>query len=290
MQETYTITFITPCFCGGADPSRAEARVSAVRGELRWWFRVLGGSREQEQQVFGGISLNPALASAFLMRFFIKKPSDEKWWNKKLSPKEGGYLWYFIKASDRWNKECAISPGSSCEIQFIWQRDPCERDPQLFTLWNNAKEAFLCFGSLGYRATRCAGAFQWEKAPKTLEEWQERINQLLCPAGFLFHFPQDAKARDWWGLVKKAEDYLKNLRKCYSARSRNRHRPTPLGLDNPRQRSALLLRPIQVAFPQKEFHLLVLEAPHERVLGENTLTEWRSGPILSQITEDFHEL
>ncbi|TFE65724.1 hypothetical protein [Methylacidiphilum caldifontis] len=134
---------------------------------------------------------------------------------------------------------------------------------------------------MGYRATRCAGAFQWGKAPKTLEEWKERIRRLLCPAGFFFDFPQGASARDWWGLLKKAEDYLKDLRKRYPARIGNRDLPTPLGLDNPKQRSALPLRPIQVAFPQKEFHLLVLEAPHKRVLGENTLKEWKSGSILS---------
>ncbi|WP_166792913.1 hypothetical protein [Methylacidiphilum caldifontis] len=52
MQELYSITFLTPCFCGGAEQNVAETRASAVRAELRWWFRVLGGTKEQEKQVF----------------------------------------------------------------------------------------------------------------------------------------------------------------------------------------------------------------------------------------------
>ena len=35
---------ITPAFCGGAIPeTQAESRAPSIRGQLRWWFRVLGG-------------------------------------------------------------------------------------------------------------------------------------------------------------------------------------------------------------------------------------------------------
>jgi CRISPR type III-B/RAMP module RAMP protein Cmr1 len=36
------ITFITPCFCRGADCSDSgepEIRPASIRGQLHWWFR-----------------------------------------------------------------------------------------------------------------------------------------------------------------------------------------------------------------------------------------------------------
>ena len=52
--KPYTVELITPCFCAGADQTTAEIRAPSIRGELRWWFRVLGGTPEQERAVFGG--------------------------------------------------------------------------------------------------------------------------------------------------------------------------------------------------------------------------------------------
>ncbi|TAE90912.1 MAG: type III-B CRISPR module RAMP protein Cmr1 [Verrucomicrobia bacterium] len=39
----YQLEIITPCFCAGADQGIAEIRAASIRGQLRWWFRVLGG-------------------------------------------------------------------------------------------------------------------------------------------------------------------------------------------------------------------------------------------------------
>ena len=283
MKESYTITFLTPCFCSGAQQDKAEARASAIRGELRWWFRVLGGSREEERKVFGGLDpKGKPLGSSFRVRFFFKKESSERWWEKKSG---GAYLWYFLKDSKppRWQEKGAIAPGSTCLIELFWQRDPGQWGQGVFTRWSAAKEAFLHFGSLGYRATRCAGAFQWSGAPTTEEEWKRKIEELLRPAGFRFDFPQEVCAGDWRRLIKQAEQYLKNLREKNPARKRSKPNPTPLGLDSPRQRSALLLRPVQVASALTKYRHLVLEAPHSRVLGEKTRSVWPTGPILKQL-------
>lgn len=61
-SETFHLELITPCFCGGAEPEKqAEIRAPSIRGQLRWWFRTLGGFKslapmpvhEQEAMVFG---------------------------------------------------------------------------------------------------------------------------------------------------------------------------------------------------------------------------------------------
>lgn len=39
----YTFTFLTPCFCGGADQhERAELRSASIRGVVRWWHTAAG--------------------------------------------------------------------------------------------------------------------------------------------------------------------------------------------------------------------------------------------------------
>ena len=45
---------VTPMFIGGASPNgEAELRPPSIKGMLRWWFRALGGSRDEEERIFG---------------------------------------------------------------------------------------------------------------------------------------------------------------------------------------------------------------------------------------------
>ncbi|MCL2104631.1 MAG: type III-B CRISPR module RAMP protein Cmr1 [Kiritimatiellaeota bacterium] len=41
---TNRLSFITPTFLAGANQNTPEIRASSIRGQLRWWFRVLGGT------------------------------------------------------------------------------------------------------------------------------------------------------------------------------------------------------------------------------------------------------
>src|SRR5437667_3497499 len=75
---TFHIELITPCFCGGAEPERqAEIRAPSIRGQLRWWFRTLGGFkslegkmsvREQEAMIFGSTAGEEAQAGKLIVR------------------------------------------------------------------------------------------------------------------------------------------------------------------------------------------------------------------------------
>ncbi len=57
--KTYNIELLTPCFCAGADQTKAEIRAPSIRGQLRWWFRALGGTPQGEKEVFGGVHALP---------------------------------------------------------------------------------------------------------------------------------------------------------------------------------------------------------------------------------------
>ncbi|MTI96658.1 MAG: type III-B CRISPR module RAMP protein Cmr1 [Firmicutes bacterium] len=71
-RETFKCEILTPMFCGGADPQKAELRASSVKGVLRFWWRALHGHlplselRKQEGQIFGsteGIGKSKVLLS-----------------------------------------------------------------------------------------------------------------------------------------------------------------------------------------------------------------------------------
>lgn len=63
MIQKYTLQFITPCFCRGADGKTIELRGNSIKGALRFWFRAIGcfneledtrDMKEKEAEIFGG--------------------------------------------------------------------------------------------------------------------------------------------------------------------------------------------------------------------------------------------
>ena len=49
------LEFLTPCFCAGVDKTKPEVRAASIRGQLRFWTRLLFGSADAEYLLFGGI-------------------------------------------------------------------------------------------------------------------------------------------------------------------------------------------------------------------------------------------
>ena len=91
------IEFITPAFLAGADQNVPEIRVPSIRGELRWWFRALGGTQSEEAELFGSVHMNVS-ASAVVLRVSDVAP---KFGPDISAPQESdkGYLYYFAKVS-----------------------------------------------------------------------------------------------------------------------------------------------------------------------------------------------
>src|ERR1043166_7335138 len=61
------IQLLTPCFCRGAYRDQPEIRAPSIRGMVRWWFRALGGTPDQEKALFGGVHAG-AVASRLVFR------------------------------------------------------------------------------------------------------------------------------------------------------------------------------------------------------------------------------
>lgn len=282
--QTYKIELLTPCFCAGADQAKAEIRVPSIRGQLRWWFRALGGTREEETAVFGGVH-GKVSASSIILRIcdVTRGPQWAPFTMKMGSP--GAYIWYFTSVAGdkkRWwqtppNQERAgvvnpdghLPPGTTFHLDFAWRRNPGE---QLKAAFDKALEAWCRFGAIGMRATRGMGAVRCETFDGALENYKQAASRIMNQSEFAVRWAEKSSDK-WEQVIFDAEKWLKNdLRKQYNAKKCD----SPLGRDNPRQTSAVYFRPVKA---DDKYVLLVFEAPHEKVLSQNSRTDQ---PVISK--------
>lgn len=263
-RTTYEIEFLTPCFCAGADQTHAELRAASIRGQLRWWFRCLGGSPAEERVVFGGVHGDNPTTSTLAIRV-LKQPSGGAHdWYKQI-PKQGvearAYLLgFFCGRTGRLNSKGAIPPGSRATVEIIFKRPPLPR--LLQTL-----RTFFSVGALGFRATRAAGALTSPQHALTAQSWTTLANELRA-AGFHVALLQDDFGNDWVRLLRFAGDLLKNKLRGKGGlgigAGRGGTRPNALGSADPRQSSVLHLRPVRI---DGKLRIALIEAPHNRILG-----------------------
>lgn len=268
IRSTYTLEFIMPCFCTGAEQGRAEVRASSVRGQLRWWFRALGGSALDERTVFGGVA-GTASASCLVVRIANLKPGPI--WNPpRIDPNApDSYVWHFASVSGkapgsgrsslgpRWTSAGATPPRATFTLELL-QRRPLA--PPLQSQLDFAVRCFLQLGAIGLRATRGLGTFACREEP-----FNPSILPELHARGFASELRSksldspDAIAREIGGL-------LKGTRKALNMKA---ERSSPFGTSSPRQSSAIYFRPVRATPEAREHHLVIFEAPHAKVLAPN---------------------
>ncbi len=271
-KETYTLTFLTPCFCAGANQSTAEIRPSAIRGQLRWWFRALGGTREEERNVFGGIGKKEedVRSSAVVIRVSNIEPGKQ--WNPPPVNQNdtSSYVWYFAsvsgteghgKTGPRWNSTAVISPESTFKLRLLFQRPLPE---QLEAKFQDTLTCFLMLGGIGLRVTRGLGAFHCQETPFSMEI----IRPILQGADFAIEDQGLTGGLD--ATVKRMGSLVKGTRKVkgWTNDAKNKtETPSPMGTSGKRQTSAIYFRPVKHG---NGLQLIVFEAPHTRVLGEES--------------------
>lgn len=170
------IEILTPCFCRGAYRDQPEIRVPSIRGMVRWWFRALGGTPDEEKAVFGGMKRfgdklkNEVIASHLVFRvrdIVARKASPDP---ATLPHKSGGLA----------SPQAAFQAGARFRLEVFSRYGAIH--PQLQRKVENALEVWTLLGSLGLRANRGGGSI-WPadgSAPKTPAELRQRLNQLGC--------------------------------------------------------------------------------------------------------------
>lgn len=265
IHRTYNIEFLTPCFCAGANQIHAELRPSAIRGELRWWFRCLGGSLAEEKRVFGGVHGDTPLASSLSVRSQVQSETGQRDWHSRGNIPLNGMeprtylLGFFCGRTQRLQQGGAMPPGCKARVLLTFRHPP---SPRL----ELALRAFFSIGALGFRATRAAGAIASEEHALSAGAWGELAAELVN-AGFNVLL-LDEEFPDWVRLIYRAGDLLKNRLRSRNglgiSAGKSGGNPNALGSADPRQASALHLRPVRV---DGALRLALIEAPHHRVLG-----------------------
>ena len=161
------ITFITPCFCRGADCSEngnPEIRPASIRGQLHWWFRALGGTPQDENVIFGSVH-GGAKASKLVVR--VRYPQNVVTTQSPTLPHK----------PDRPASKKAIAPDVSFDLLLSTRLGGLSND--LEAKFNRTLNAWLLMGSLGLRATRGGGNFTWDGQPATPEAFETALNEVV---------------------------------------------------------------------------------------------------------------
>lgn len=252
-MNTATVHFeiLTPCFCAGADQAKAEIRAPSIRGQLRWWFRVLGGTPEQEREVFGGVHGGEPAASRVVVRVGNARPGPG---DEKVLPSGVGkpmyYLFHFARASgqsqsERYHTEGFLAPGTTFSLHVSARGAPLSGE--LRGRLDRSLTAFRRLGSLGLRQTRGLGALADVDETLGFEafaEWARSLSSFVEVA-----WAQDGETPlfepGWERALGVEESLIRALRKQFPA-GKGGDKPTPLGRSSPRQASAVHLRPVRL--------------------------------------------
>ena len=178
-KHDFQLELITPCFCAGAEPEKqAEIRAPSIRGQLRWWFRTLGGFkslgansmpvREQENLIFGTTAGNSGQAGKLIVRVSLAAgqslttslASDE-------DAKSHGYLLFPLR-----NKTRKKSALPAFTLHLLWRGDNA-LGPDISALGT----IFGHFGSLGFRGRRAMGALAHSAQPMGITDALNCFNQ-----------------------------------------------------------------------------------------------------------------
>jgi CRISPR-associated protein Cmr1 len=271
--DTFDLELITPCFCAGADQAVAEIRPASIRGQLRWWFRALGGDATDEAQIFGSAAGDSGNGSRVRITVSEVKPTAQRTLPGFSPNNAESYVWHYARVSGttvrgasgpRWQSKGALPVGTTFKMHVTWMREL----PELKSAFDESLSAFLTFGTLGLRATRGLGSFHCKQATDTL-----KVISVLGAGGFTIRRRTNPdEFNDYTSALKDWASWLR-----YKLRKENKaERPSALGGSDPRQASTVHFRPIRKA--NNRFTWLAFEAPASRVLG--TVSR-RNSPLLS---------
>jgi CRISPR-associated protein Cmr1 len=225
--EPFQFELLTPCFCGGAEPDqRAEIRAPSIRGQLRWWFRTLGGFkslsgrpvREQEAMIFGSIDGNEGRASQLIVR--VKGDagnrliSTQSTMNARVGT-ERGYVLFPLR-----NKPRAVFDQPALpkfDLLLVWRGNP--------SLWSDIQALVTVFGNLGalgFRSRRAMGALSIANAPRSLQ------SSLACFSADSSLLVRALPAKDGSDAIAVLANWLKNWR-TYGRTGKNASQQSTLG-------------------------------------------------------------
>jgi hypothetical protein len=231
----------------------------------------LGGSIEEECNIFGQVHGKVASSSSIIVRAKIDSNSGDLNWNSERNIQRQGMdrsaylLGFFCGRTQRLSaREGAIPPGTKAEIHVTLRR-PASKELE------KTLRVFFSIGAFGFRSTRAAGALSSIEHSLSAESW-DALARTLSESGF-FHCLLPEKYDRWPKLLDHAGYLLKHkfrgkIEGLGISAGKNGRSPNALGSAEPRQSSVVLFRPVLI---DGSLRLALIEAPHKRILGETAL-------------------
>ncbi len=179
-----SFALLTPCFCAGVHKTRPEMRLPSIRGQLRWWTRVIHGPGEPEYRLFGGIHgihhryEREGVASSF------KLALEELQGNP--APRDYCLVPHKQDRAGFWAQ--ALPPGSEYTLTWAAQPHPdfhgkpeVPGSPAARQRFENVLKAWLLLGTLGRRATRASGSVWPVDFAPTTQDFKTAVASLGLP-------------------------------------------------------------------------------------------------------------
>lgn len=253
------VEVLTPLFNRGAYQDTPELRVPSIRGMVRWWFRALGGTVDEEKEAFGGMKRmgnrlqGQVIASRLVFRVSRVQARRANPDPPTLPHKSGGSA----------SPQAALAPGATFQLEVFTRfgglPSALERKVE------NALEVWLLLGSLGLRANRSGGNV-WPSsgaAPPDAAGLRARLNEVGCR---------------WPAMIAGAEagTTLEQLRAAATDTVKGAHWVFGYSQGRERLSSALKFKIVRL---ENRLRLLVF-APNQQVLDEarSALRGHRSHP------------
>ena len=176
MQWKRDIEVLTPLFNRGAYQDTPELRVPSIRGMVRWWFRTLGGTADEEKEAFGGMTrLGQRLQGQVNASRLVFRVSQVHAQRANPNP-----LTLPHKQGDQGSPQAAFAPGATFTLEVFTRFG--DLSAELERKVGNALEVWLLLGALGLRAHRTGGNV-WPAngaAPATPAALRTRLTELGC--------------------------------------------------------------------------------------------------------------
>jgi hypothetical protein len=176
MKWEKEIEFLTPMFCRGAYQDAPELRAPSIRSMTRWWFRALGGTRDEEKEVFGGLNRfgertrGQVIASRLVVRVSTQQ-------TKRAVPDP---LTLPHKQGRQGSPQAAFAAGGRFLVQVSSRLGGLS--PEMAQKVAKSLDVWVLLGALGLRANRAGGSI-WpadSSAPETPAALRQRLNQCDC--------------------------------------------------------------------------------------------------------------
>ena len=170
--QNIPLEILTPAWATGANQQQAELRVPTIRGQLRFWLRVLFPGRHLDEEIFGRADAQGAKASCVALRLLssecrtgVQNLDDYtgKTGDAALHDPEAYFLWPLRPTRDSQQKRGVIharsgSPAANFTLELLWFPPALNRRAELDSYLMRSVKAFSLLGSFGTRSTRGYGS------------------------------------------------------------------------------------------------------------------------------------